>query len=73
MQINGYEIAISENKLDEIITEQTLPIELIGKDFAGYQNLAEGDKKALQYLVNAGKIMTDVAQEQDHHMNRIMR
>ena len=48
MQINGYEIAISENKLDEIITEQTLPIELIGKDFAGYQNLAEGDKKALQ-------------------------
>ncbi len=73
MKINGYEIALSEEKLDDIINNQTLPIELIDKDFSGYKELSEGDKKALQYLVNAGKMMTDVAQEQDHHMNRIMR
>ena len=73
MKINGYEIALSEEKLDEMINNQTLPIELIDKDFSGYKELSDGDKKALQYLVNAGKMMTDVAQEQDHHMNRIMR
>lgn len=73
MKINGYEIALSEEKLDEMINNQTLPIELIDKNFSGYKELSDGDKKALQYLVNAGKMMTDVAQEQDHHMNRIMR
>ena len=73
MKINGYEITLSEEKLDEMINNQTLPIELIDKNFSGYKELSDGDKKALQYLVNAGKMMTDVAQEQDHHMNRIMR
>lgn len=73
MKINGYEIALSEEKLDEMINNQTLPIELIDKNFSGYKELSDGDKKALQYLVNAGKMMADVAQEQDHHMNRIMR
>ena len=49
MKINGYEIALSEEKLDDIINNQTLPIELIDKDFSGYKELSEGDKKALQY------------------------
>ncbi len=73
MKINGYEIALSEEELDKIINEQTQPIELISKDFKGYEALSEGDKKALQHLVNAGKMMTDVAQEQDHPLNRTMR
>ena len=73
MKINGYEIALSEEELDKIINEQTQPIELISKDFKGYEELSEGDKKALQHLVNAGKMMTDVAQEQDHPLNKAMR
>ena len=58
MKINGYEIALSEEELDKIINEQTQPIELISKDFKGYEELSEGDKKALQHLVNAGKMHT---------------
>lgn len=73
MQINGYEIALSEQELDKIINEQTVPVELIGPDFEEYKNLSEGDKKALQYLVNAGKIINEVSQEQDHKLNRELR
>ena len=73
MQIKGYELALSEAELDKIINEQTIAIELIDKNFAGYQALAEGDKKALQYLVNAGKMMNDVSLEQDHHLNRELK
>ena len=73
MKINGYEIALSEEELDKIINEQTIRIELIDKNFEGYQKLSEGDKKALQHLVNAGKIINDVSQEQDHRLNRELR
>ena len=73
MQIKRYELALSEAELDKIINEQTIAIELIDKNFAGYQALAEGDKKALQYLVNAGKMMNDVSLEQDHHLNRELK
>ncbi len=73
MKINGYEIALSEEDLDKILTEQTVPVELIDKNFPGYLNLSEGDKKALQYLVNAGKIINDVSLEQDHALNRRMK
>ncbi len=73
MQINGYDIALSEEELDEILNRQTVVIELIDKNFPGYQALAEGDKKALQYLVNAGKIINNVSLEQDHHLNRLLK
>lgn len=73
MQINGYEIALSEEELDKIINEQTVPVELIDKNFKGYQALSDGDKKALQHLVNAGKIMNDVSLEQDHSLNRVLK
>lgn len=73
MQINGYELALSEEQLDTIINEQTIPVELITKDFVGYRNLSDGDKKALQHLVNAGRIMNDVSQEQDHRLNRELK
>lgn len=73
MKINGYEIALSEEELDRIINEQTVPVELIDKNFEGCQRLTEGDKKALQHLVNAGKIMNDVSLEQDHSLNRMLK
>lgn len=67
--INGFEIALSEPQLDKMINEQMMPIELINTDFIGYQNLAEGDKKALTHLVKAAKMLNDVALEQDHPLN----
>ena len=46
MKIKGYEIALTEEQLDDIINNQMIDIELINKEFPGYQNLSEGDKKA---------------------------
>ena len=64
-----HKIAISEEKLDNIFSSHIRRVNLISEEFEGYQNLAEGDKKALQYLVRASKIMNDVAMEQDHPQN----
>ena len=58
-----HKIAISEEKLDNIFSSHIRRVNLISEEFEGYQNLAEGDKKALQYLVRASKIMNDVAME----------
>ena len=71
--INGFEIALSEPQLDKMINEQMMPIELINTDFIGYQNLAEGDKKALTHLVKAAKMLNDVALEQDHPLNMSLK
>lgn len=73
MEINGYEIAYSEAELDKMLNEQMLPVVLIDEQFEGYQKLQEGDKKALKHLVAAAKIMNEVSQEQDHHMNIVQR
>lgn len=69
MQINGYEIAISEEKLDDIFANQLQVFDMIDENFAGYKELAEGDKKALKHLVIAAKMMNDAALEQDHPLN----
>lgn len=71
--INGYEIALSEAKLDNMLGEQMMPIEMINADFEGYQKLAEGDKKALTHLVNAARIINDVSLEQDHPLNKQLK
>ena len=73
MKINGYEIALSENELDEIINHRMRTIELVSKDFEGYKNLTEGNKKALEHLVAAAKILDDVAFIQDHEKNMAMK
>ncbi len=73
MKINGYEIAIPEEKLSHMVQEEMLPIEMVNKDFEGYKALPEGDKKALAHLVAAAKIMNDVALEQDHPLNRTLK
>ncbi len=68
--INGYEIALSEDKLDHIINDEMMPVNMIGSDFDGYQKLADGDKQALTHLIKAARIINDVALEQDHPLNR---
>ena len=69
MKILGYEIALSEEELDDIINNKTRHIKLIDKNFPGYQNLTEGNKKALEHLVAAAKYFNTVAEEQDHELN----
>lgn len=73
MKINGYEIAIPEEKLAHMVQEEMLPIEMVNMEFEGYKTLPEGDKKALAHLVAAAKIMNDVALEQDHPLNRTLK
>ena len=73
MKINGYEIALSEEELDDIITHKMRTIDLISKDFEGYKNLTEGNKKALDHLVAAAKILDNVAFIQDHEKNMEMK
>ena len=73
MKINDYEINYKENELDEILTNKTRKIEFIGPEFEGYQQLSTGDKVALEHLVNAAKIINDVALEQDHPLNKKLK
>ncbi len=72
-KINNFEIAISEADLDKIINQQMMPIEMIDRNFEGYQQLAEGDKKALSHLIAAARILNNVALEQDHPLNLLLK
>lgn len=69
MKIKGYEINFSEQELDDVLHNQMRQIEFISKDFEGYKQLPEGDKKALEHLVKAADIINDVALEQDNPLN----
>lgn len=73
MKINGYEIALSEEFLDDVFEHKTRVVELVDKNFEGYKNLTDGNKKALEHLVAAAKIFDDVAMEQDHELNLSMK
>lgn len=73
MKINGYEINLSEEKLDDMIDRQMREIELIDPEFADYKNLPENEKKALSHLVAAAKILNDISLEQDHPLNRSLK
>ena len=73
MIIEGYKIALDEKKLDEMINNQMTDVVLVDKNFEGYQNLSEGDKKALEHLVKASKIVNDIALEQDHPLNKRLK
>ena len=64
-----YKIALTEEQLDDIFANKTREVRLIDETFPAYQELAEGDKKALKYLVRACKMMDEVAMEQDHPLN----
>lgn len=69
MNINGYEIALSEEDLKFRLEKQSMDIKLIDENFFGYKNLKPQDKEALVYLVKAGEIINDISLEQDHHLN----
>ena len=69
MKINGFKINIDEADLHNRIENQMRKIELIDENNQSYLELSDGDKKALRYLVNAAKIMNDVALEMDHPLN----
>lgn len=73
MKINGFKINISEEDLQNRLTTQMRKIGLIDENCDAYKELADGDKKALQYLVNAARIMNDVALEMDHPMNLVQK
>ena len=66
MKINGFNIKYSAEDLKHKLTEETRQVVLIDAENPAYQNLSEGDKKAFGYLINASKIMNDVALEMDH-------
>ncbi len=69
MKINGFNIKYSTEELRQKIDEQMRKIELIDKNNEAYTALPDGDKKALNYLANAARIMNDVALEMDHPLN----
>ena len=69
MKINGFALKYSAGELKVKVTQQMRQIVLIDEQNEAYKNLAQGDKQALKYLVNAARIMNDVALEMDHPMN----
>lgn len=69
MKIDGYELNLGEEELDEIFAKKLRPIELITPEFDGYKNLPESEKKVITHLVKAAEIMNDVSLEQDHPLN----
>jgi len=73
MIINGYKLAISEEKLDDMINNQMTDVVLIDENFKGYKELANNDKEALKHLIRAGQIINNVALEQDHHLNKSLK
>ncbi len=73
MKINGFKIKYSAADIKKRVTQQMRKIELIDREHESYKNLSAGDKKALKYLVNAARIINDVALEMDHPMNLVQK
>lgn len=73
MKINGFKIKYSAPELKKKVSKEMRQIVLIDKEHESYKNLSDGDKKALQYLVNAARIINDVALEMDHPMNLVQK
>lgn len=69
MEINGFKLKYSKEELAEKMSKEIRQIELIDKENPAYKSLAEGDKKALDYLAKAARIMNDVALEMDNPLN----
>ena len=69
MEINGFKLKYSIAELKEKVNEQMRKIELIDENNPAYTALSDGDKKALEYLADAAKIMNNVALEMDNPHN----
>ena len=66
---NGYELNYNIDELKKMTTEEMTDITLLSDQSEQYQALAEGDKKALQHLVAAAKILNNVSLQQDNPHN----
>ena len=66
---NGYELNYTIDEFKKMATKEMMDIKLLSKDSEAYKNLQEGDKKALEHLVAAAKILNDVALQQDNSHN----
>ena len=66
---NGYELNYTPNQLKKMTTKEMTDVVLLSDSSPVYQNLAEGDKKALKHLVAAAKILNNVALKQDNALN----
>ncbi len=66
---NGYELNYSIEELKKMTTEEMTDIILLSDKSEAYQALTEGDKKALQHLVAAAKILNNVSLQQDNPLN----
>ena len=73
MKINGFKLKYSAQDIKHKVNNEMRKIILIDKNQEAYKNLSEGDKKALLHLVNAAKIMNDVALEMDHPLNLVQK
>ncbi len=73
MKINGFKLKYSASELKQKVSKEMRQIVLIDKDNESYKNLYDGDKKALVHLVNAAKIINDVALEMDHPLNLVQK
>jgi len=69
MKINGFKLNYSAAEFAKKVNTQMRKVTLIDKDNEAYMALSDGDKKAVSYLVNAAKVMNDVALEMDHPLN----
>lgn len=69
MKINGFDLNYNPEEMHKKVTEQMRNIVLINDESASYKLLSDGDKKAFKYLINAAKVMNDVALEMDHPLN----
>lgn len=69
MEINGFKLKYTTEELAEKVNKQMRQIVLIDKNNPAYEALADGDKKALEYLAKAARIMNNVALEMDNPFN----
>ena len=70
---NGYELNYTIEELKKMTTDDMTDITLISKEHPSYQGLTDGDKKALDHLVIASKILNNVALIQDHPLNIVQK
>ena len=73
MKINGFKLKYSAKDLRQKVSKEMRQIVLIDKNNESYKGLSDGDKKALEHLVNAAKIINDVALEMDHPLNLVQK
>ena len=59
--------------LREMVEDKMMIIDMIDQSHPSYQALSSGDKQVIPYLIKAADILNDVALEQDHPLNRVLK